>query len=494
MMTGTMMWATMRATIETGEAPRRLRSRLPQWARSARTRLAVSALVLLAVSLLASVLALNQILTARTGERVDRELEQEVSEFRRLVAQGQDPRTGRPFGNDIEGVFEVFLSRNVPTEGEAFFTFIEGAPFRASSTSIQEQAILAEIEGLGSVEQTTRGEVEADADEVRYLAVPIRIGAGTRGVFAVTISLGGELDEVNDAVRVAGGVSIIVFLIAGLVVFISAGRILAPVRVLTEAARSITESDLTRRIEVEGNDEIAELARTFNQMLDRLEAAFSSQRRFLSDAGHELRTPITIVRGHLEVMGEDPEERRETIALVTDELDRMARLVDDLLLLERAQRPDFLRTEVMELDEFAAELLAKATAIAPRDWRLGRGGQGTVEADRQRLTQALVNLAQNAADHTADGDEIEIGAQRRNGEARFWVRDTGPGIDYSDQQRVFERFQRGDRAARGEGSGLGLAIVSAIAEAHGGRVELSSRPGGGSTFTIVLPATHGGET
>jgi signal transduction histidine kinase len=108
------------------------------------------------------------------------------------------------------------------------------------------------------------------------------------------------------------------------------------------------------------------------------------------------------------------------------------------------------------------------------------------------LTQAVLNLAQNAADHTSDGDEIAIGAEGRDGEARIWVRDTGRGIEHADQARVFERFQRGAGTARAEGTGLGLALVRAIAEAHGGRVELSSRPGAGSTFTLVIPARRGG--
>ena len=128
-----------------------------------------------------------------------------------------------------------------------------------------------------------------------------------------------------------------VLLLASLLAWVVAGRVLAPLRVLRDTARSIGESDLTRRIPVEGDDELAGLARTFNEMLDRLEAAFASQKAFISDAGHELRTPITIIRGHLDVMGDDPEERRETLELVSDELDRMGRLVNDLLLLAKRQ-------------------------------------------------------------------------------------------------------------------------------------------------------------
>ena len=155
----------------------------------------------------------------------------------------------------------------------------------------------------------------------------------------------------------------------------SPGRVLAPLRLLTDTARSITETDLTRRIPVSGHDEIAELARTFNAMLDRLERAFASQRAFVDDASHELRTPITIVRGHLELLGDDPDERRETVALVTDELDRMSRFVDDLLLLARAERDDFLRVGEVELGALTDELLDKAARSARARWQLEARGE-----------------------------------------------------------------------------------------------------------------------
>ena len=145
-----------------------------------------------------------------------------------------------------------------------------------------------------------------------------------------------------------------------------AGRVLAPVRALTTTARRINESDLSQRIPVRGSDEISELTSTFNQMLDRLEMAFSSQRDFIRDAGHELRTPITIVRGHLEVMGSDPEEQRETLDLVTDELDRMSRYVTDLLLLATAERIDFLHPEAIDIENITRRLFSNAQALATR--------------------------------------------------------------------------------------------------------------------------------
>jgi two-component system, OmpR family, sensor kinase len=279
-----------------------------------------------------------------------------------------------------------------------------------------------------------------------------------------------------------------VLLIASALAWVVAGRVLAPLRVLDDTARSISATDLTRRIPVSGDDEIAELTRTFNAMVDRLERAFASQRAFVSDASHELRTPITIVRGHLELLGDDPDERRETIALVMDELGRMSRFVDDLLLLARAERNDFLRVEEVELGALTDELLDKAIGLGPRTWAVEARGEARLQADRQRLTQAVMGLAQNAVQHTSAGDPVWIGTGVDGDEAALWVRDSGPGIPRDDQERVFERFARASGSRRrSEGAGLGLAIVRAIAEAHGGRAELASRPGAGSTFTVVVP-------
>jgi signal transduction histidine kinase len=268
-----------------------------------------------------------------------------------------------------------------------------------------------------------------------------------------------------------------------------AGRVLAPLRGLRDTAQRISETDITRRIDVAGSDEIAELGHTFNAMLDRLEQAFAVQRDFVSDAGHELRTPITIIRGHLELLGDDPAERRETVAIVTDELDRMSRFVDDLLTLARTERPDFLHPEDLDIDALTEELLAKARALdADRAWRLEAAAPAQLRGDRQRLTQAVMNLARNAVEHTGPGDVIALGSSAADGEARLWVRDTGSGVPAAEQQRIFERFARAGRSQRrSDGAGLGLAIVRAIAEAHGGRVELRSSPGAGATFTIVIP-------
>ncbi len=461
--------------------------------RSARARILASYLILLAFSTLASVAAIRQILLVRLDARVDEALVQEAEEFRRL-AGGSDPLTGEPFGTNVRRIFDVYLARNVPSEGEALITLIDGRPYRtaraerASYALETDPRLLARWRGL---DRSVSGAVDTPAGPARYIAVPVRASRGTVGAFVVAEFLEGEREEVAEAVQIAGGAGIGVLVLASVLAYFAAGRVLAPLRGLGDTARAITESDLTRRIAVEGDDEIAELGHTFNRMLDRVEGAFSSQRDLIRDAGHELRTPITIVRGHLELLGDDPAERRETVALVTDELDRMSRFVDELLLLARAERPDFLRPETVDLAALSEELLAKVHGLGRREWRLERTGRGTISADRQRLTQAVVNLAENAVRHTDPSATIALGTALKRGEARIWVSDDGPGIPAGEQSRVFERLTRGADTRDSSGTGLGLAIVRAIAAAHGGRVELSSRPGAGSRFTIVIPPGSG---
>jgi two-component system, OmpR family, sensor kinase len=212
------------------------------------------------------------------------------------------------------------------------------------------------------------------------------------------------------------------------------------------------------------------------------------EREFIGDTGHELRDPLTICRGYLELLGDDPEERRRTIALVLDELDRMARTVDQLQLLAEAEEPDFLQPEPIDLGPFAHELTTKASAIASRRWTVEHVADGELLADPRRMIEAVMNLAHNAVQHTDPDDTIAIGTSLSEDEARVWVRDTGTGIPVADQARIFDRFTRGGNAdRRHRGGGLGLAVVRAIAEAHGGRVDLESRLGQGSSFTIVLP-------
>ena len=476
-------------TVTTTMAAMTMTDRRPLVRLGFRARVLGFSAALLLAATVAGLAIQRAVLLQRLEGEVATDLEQERREIEALAA-GRDPATGEPFAGDERAIFDTFLRRNVAHEGEVYLTFVDGE-FYTGTRPPEDVRLDQEPELVARWSSLTVGEsarIETDAGPVEYLAVPLRTEGQTAGVFVVANFLQGERSEIDAALRVEAAVSALVLIVALGVAWVTAGRLLRPVRNLTDTARTITETDLTRRIPVEGDDEIAELARTFNQMLDRLGAAFATQRAFVADAGHELRTPITIVRGHLELMGDDAQERRDTVALVTDELDRMGRIVEDLLLLAKAEQPDFVRPEPVELSELTTELLMKARALGDRTWRLDGCGEGIVLVDPQRLAQAMLNLARNAVEHTETGAEIGVGSLRRHGEILMWVRDSGPGVAPAERERIFERFARGGLGPRrSEGAGLGLAIVRAVAIGHHGRVELDSPPGSGATFTIVIP-------
>lgn len=448
-----------------------------------RTRILVSFLILLVVSTAASLLVLREVLFSRIDSEVQERLTGQVDELRILTEEGIDPDTGE----HLDRVFKLYLEQERPLEEGTLQTFINGDAFRT-----QPDGSLPNVfDPLANVQEPTSGELASPLGTVRYVAVPVNGGAGETGVLVAGKLLNDEHDRVESAVRIAAGVSIVITLLASLFIWLAAGRAVQPLRALARTTRSITETDLSERVDIRGESEIAELGRTFNGMLDRLETAFASQKEFLADVGHELRTPITVIRGHMDTLGDDPNERREARAVINEELERMSRLVDDLLLLARSDRPDFLRTEPLDLDVLTQDLFGKARTLGVRRWKIDQADVGLVQADPHRLTSAVMNLAQNAVRHTGGDDAIAIGSSLADGHVRLWVRDEGQGIAVEDQERIFERFAAGEQAIPGHGAGLGLAIVKAIAEAHGGHVELESTPGKGSRFTIVIPS---GET
>jgi signal transduction histidine kinase len=465
---------------------------------SARLRILGWQLLLVAVALAGSVLASRQVLLARVDERVDRGLAKEVAELRRFTDTSVDPRTSQPFA-DVRALLEANLERAVPDRNQTMLALVDGVPvlrsadapaYRADAPAYRLDTDRAAVAAFAAADRPRYGTLRTPVGEVRYAAVPVRVrGRPAQGVFASAVFVDRERAEVDDVTRVLAVVGFGALAIAGAGGWLIAGRVLAPVRMVRRTAQAITETDLARRIPIRGRDEISELARTFNGMLDRLEEAFATQRAFVDDAGHELRTPITIIRGHLELLGDDPDERAETVDLVLDELDRMSRMVDDLLVLAKAERPDFLRRRRLDLATFTVDVFAKVRALAPREWRLEAVGHGSVLADRQRLTQALVQLAQNATQHTGVGDVVRIGSALDGRTVRFWVADSGPGVAPADRARIFERFARGGtgrRPGEGTGAGLGLAIVRAIAFAHDGTVRVTGEPAAGATFVLEL--------
>lgn len=278
--------------------------------------------------------------------------------------------------------------------------------------------------------------------------------------------------------------------------WLAADRALQPLSVITQTAQQITRADdLSRRIPVHGSgdDEVTRLAAAFNASMERLEQLFNAQRRFLADVSHELRTPLTAVRGNVDLLermgGADPESLRD----IRSETERMTRLVGDLLLLAQADSNNLPLAKVpIDLDtlllDTAREVRVLGNAI---QIVVGEIDQASVLGDPDRLKQVVLNLVTNAIKYTPAGGRVTLGLGRVEQWARLTVTDTGPGIAPEEQQRIFERFYRIDKArsrAMG-GAGLGLAIAMRITQLHGGRLEVTSEgiPGKGSTFSLWLP-------
>ncbi|MFP5068495.1 sensor histidine kinase [Pseudonocardia nantongensis] len=433
------------------------------------------------------------LLTNETDRRVEEALNAESAELARVTRTGVNPTTGDPYAS-VDEILRTVIAANVARPNEKFLGYLDGE-FRWESRRANPAVLLRADPGftaaVASVRAPARGSHPTPAGAVRWSALPVGLaGDPHRGVVAIGHFVEPEHEFADRAARLMGMVGLGVALLSAVGAWLVAGRILRPLRDVAATARTITGNDLSRRVpqHARPRDEIAELAGTLNAMLDRVQSGVQAQHRFVDDAGHELRTPITIVRGHLGVLdATDPDDVREAVALVDDELQRMNRLVSEMLSLTRAEQPSLLRPEEVDVAALTRELFGKLTALADRDWQLESVAPVRVLLDPQRITQAVVALADNATRFTGPGGRIALGSEADDDRVRIRVADSGPGVDPADQNRVFRRFARGDNAPRSDGAGLGLSIVEAIATTHGGRVLLESAVGHGATFTLDLP-------
>ncbi|SPL95585.1 two-component sensor histidine kinase [[Actinomadura] parvosata subsp. kistnae] len=458
---------------------------------SARARIVGWMLVVVGIALAVAVSVTWSTLLARLDHRMDLELGNEVEKLRRYAASAHDPQSGQPLA-DVEDLMIGYLQLNAPDRWETFFSILDGKAHKISAVPPPVRLDTDErlVARMARATRVERHEMETSKGTVHYAVIPVSVsGDPRRGHFVVAHFYDRNRDDIVDAVGVLGLSALAAMALAGAAGWLVAGQVLSPVRLVRQTAEQISDSsDLTRRLDVPGDDDVAALASTFNHMLDRLEQAFVVQRHFMDDAGHELRTPITVIRGHLELMSDDPDDRAETLALVTDELDRMNRIVDDLLTLAKAEQPGFLALDNVELADLTVSVVAKARALGDRQWRVDEVAEARLPADRHRLTQALMQLVANAVRHTADGDVIAVGSAVRDGRVELWVRDSGPGVAPAERERIFGRFVRGaGRTGAHDGAGLGLAIVRSIAQAHGGTVQATEAPGGGACFVMSLP-------
>jgi signal transduction histidine kinase len=439
-----------------------------------------------------SVPIFSELVFRQVDTRVREDLVEELEAFEQFVAE-ESSNSDRMTQEKLKEIFQEFLFRQIPEDDTFLITFIDGQFYRSSPRGRPEmlQEELPLMKSWAKITQDRQDEQETsdpNLGNIIYLASPVIIDGKVRGTFVIAHTTAGELQEAQQVILTVTKVLIAMLILALILAWVASRKVLEPLRSLIATARSISELNLDRRIPVQSSGEMGELAKTFNTMLARLQDSFSAQKAFINDAGHELRTPIAIVQGHLELMGDDPQEQQETIELVMDELDRMNRMVDDLMLLAKSERSDFLQLEVVDIESLTQELHTKATALGNRNWKIDATAKGFFVGDRQRLTQAVMNLTENALQYTTETDTIAIGSSRDRDCIRLWVRDTGEGISDGDREKIFERFARASNSRRrSQGSGLGLSIVRAIAETHGGRVELISQLGVGSTFTLVLP-------
>lgn len=275
-----------------------------------------------------------------------------------------------------------------------------------------------------------------------------------------------------------------------------AGRALEPVDRVTQMARSITATDLSRRINLKRSDELGRLAGTFDEMIARLEQAFQEQKQLTADVSHELRSPLTVLEAQTTLAlrrSRTPEEYRHVLASVQEEVERMSSMVNDLLMLARAEAGE--EPVHLEPASLTSVLEPAVEAMRPMVEEKGVSLQFTgdpaiqIWADRGRLRQLVFNLLENALNHTSSGGRIGVTVSQEPDAAVVRVWDTGGGIAKQDLPHIFSRFYRGDPAReRGSGSsGLGLAIASWIVAAHGGTIEAHSETGTGATFTITFP-------
>jgi signal transduction histidine kinase len=446
--------------------------------------------LLTAATTLTSLQATRQIFYHSLETRSQDALNQQVQQFR-LMADKNRLKTVQK-ATTLPILFQRLMSNYATVRNEYVLMFTGD---RLELVEPQLPADFVPMETVKAWNQTGQPHhgslTTADRQHWKFAIAPVELEGETGSIVAVH-NVSAEFIAIDRALGWVTQIVVIVLALGLLLAWVLIGRVLAPLKLLTRTAQSISESDMHQRIPVKGQDEIAELSSTFNEMLDRLQTAFDCQKEFLKDASHELRTPITVIQGHLEVLGYSTTPSQETIALLMDELDRMTRLVNDLLLLAKADHPHFLHVRAEELDWLTEELFLKSRSLAARTWKLESKGISPIRVDRQRLTQAVMNLIQNAIRHTDAQDTIALGSSVKGKHFYLWVRDTGEGIAPEQQSRIFERFARATRADRDqranlEGHGLGLAIVSAIAHAHHGWVELESQLNQGSTFTLVLP-------
>jgi two-component system OmpR family sensor kinase len=344
--------------------------------------------------------------------------------------------------------------------------------------------------------QQTFSSTYIDKIHLRVLTVPLSAGGRHIGVLQAAYNTGIADNTRSILIRIILLTALASMVVAATASWLAIARALSPLAAVTKTAQQIsTAEDLSWRIPLHGpeNDEVGRLVLAFNATLERLEHIFTSQQRFLADVSHELRTPLTVIKGNVDLMRKMGCADDESLGGIEDEADRLTRLVGNLLLETQAESGKLpLYFAPLELDTLLLEVFKKMRVLARDRVRIKvtEIDQVQVNGDRDRLEQVLINLISNAIKYTTKGDEIYLSLAKVGSNARIIVRDTGIGIAKDDLPHIFERFYRAEKSRSRlmpGGFGLGLSIANWIVTHHGGRVEVDSAEGEGTTFAIYLP-------
>jgi len=369
---------------------------------------------------------------------------------------------------------------------------------RLSAWSSNLQGFDRPLDSLGlSTARPVFHDVTIGQAHLRVLSVPLQLGEHVVGV----IQVASRRNEVDAALRVLFTVLTVAvllgILLGGLLVGWATRRSLAPLDDATQTALRITRADdLSSRIPYHGppNDEIGQLVLAFNRTLERLEALFDAQRRFVADVSHELRTPLTVIKGNVDLMRRIGELDAEALDSIEAEIDRLTRMVNDLLTLARAESGRLpLNLQRTDLDALVLDVVGQIGVLAKEKGvrlRLGGFDQAAVCGDPDRLKQVLVNIIGNAVKYTPPEGDVTVSLEKDDAHVWVHVTDTGPGIPQEDLPHIFERFYRAEKSrtrADAKGFGLGLSIAYWITRNHGGDITVESTLGEGTTFHIMLP-------
>lgn len=460
---------------------------------SSRVALAVTTVLAVGIVLVSAVAYLG--VTRRLAADLDRRLLAEAQSFASAV---QGPiGAGR---SDITSLARTYLSARTAAGAGAHPLLLIRTASGRTLTNSRVEIWRAPVARLAlKAQDAQRAFLNMDFGRATYRAATVPITDADGRVIAVFMAAlpTSPAREVATQLAWALAGAGVATLLAGFVLSAGFARAsLAPLHEVASTADRITQALLTERIDYSGpEDEVGTLVKALNRMLDRLEVAFGEQRRFVADASHELRTPLAVIKGNLDLVQHprvSKKDREHAYEMAHDEIDRMNRLVEDLLTLARLESGQPVEAETVEVEActLLEEARARARTLTSVPIELScPTGTAWVRGDGDQLMQAVLNLLANAAAHTPSDGRIDASCAADDGEVRLTVADTGPGIPEKDLGRLFDRFHRGSgpRPKSSGGSGLGLAITQRLVELHGGTVSAANRPEGGAVFTIHLP-------